>query len=291
MKKAVVFYGSMRELEMGSKSWHVLGEDVDYFVVTWGDVVNNHITDNSGIPSYPCDLSNFPVPIVKSVTPNFAEYNQSLQNTGLPTGASLLYVLYHWSLIGLLSGIHTYDQIIIARTDMFSANMINSKWEPNIIPGKVTFSGNHDCVNDWIVTTDPAGLATLYDMYHHCINTRDCLDEFGQLKIIHNYLYERIQANPEKFNYGKDVKISINHENLNLVAKAFNFNFEVAMAMPPAVLIRPNYPKAWLKIPYGPVLAYLLTRHSQEYEIAYNRSGACADEAAMKLLSSTEFKL
>jgi hypothetical protein len=152
---------------------------------------------------------------------------------------------------------------------MFSANMVYSTWEPDIVPGKVTFSGNNGCINDWIVTTDPAGLATLYDMYHHCINTRDCLDEFGQLKIIHNYLYERIQANPEKFHYGEDVY----------------------MAMPPTVLIRPNYPKAWLKMSYGPVLAYLLTRHSRTYEIAYHRSGACADEAAMKLLSGTEFRL
>ena len=267
MKKAVVFYGSMRELEMGSKSWHVLGEDVDYFVVTLGDVVTNHLTDNSGISSYPCDLSNFPVPIVQSVTPNFAEYKQSLQNIGFRNDASLFYILYHWSLIGLLSGIHTYDQIIIARTDMFSANPFDSTWEPIIVPGKVTFFGNHDCVNDWIVTTDPAGLSTLYDIYHNCINTRDCLDEFGELKIIHSYLYERVQANPEKFNF--DGKVS----------------------MPPTVLIRPNYPKAWLKLPYGPLLAYLLVRHSQEYEINYQGSTACADDITIQFLKGTEFSV
>lgn len=284
MKKAVVFYGSMRELEMGSKSWHILGEDVDYFVVTWGDVVNNHPTDNSGISSYPCDLSNFPVPIVQSVTPNFAEYNQSLQNTGFRTGFSLFYVLYHWSLIGLLSGIHTYDQIIIARTDMFCSNMFDSKWEPDIRPGKVTFSGNHDCVNDWIVTTDPAGLSTLYDIYHNCINTRDCLDEFGELKIIHNYLYERVQANPEKFHYGETVNDCIDHKNVNFVSK-------VSMAMPPTVLIRPNYPKAWLKLPYGPLLAYLLVRHSQKYEIDYQGSTDCADDITIQFLNGTEFSV
>jgi hypothetical protein len=269
MKKAVVFYGSMRELEMGSKSWHVLGEDVDYFAVTWGDVVNNHQTDAGGTSSHPCDLSNFPVPIVKSVTPNFAEYSQSLTNLGLPND-SLIYILYHWSLVSLLSGIHTYDQIIIARTDMFCSNMFDSKWEPDIRPGKVTFSGINDCVNDWIVTTDPAGLATLYDMYHNGISSRDFLNEFGELKVIHYYLFEKTQANPEKFHYGEEAN--------------------VFMAMPPSVLIRPNYPKAWLKLPHGPVLAYLLTRHAHEYELAYQNSTDSADEITMNLLRCTEFK-
>jgi hypothetical protein len=267
MKKAVVFYGSMRELEMGSKTWHVLGEDVDYFAITW-DVVNNHYTDNSTILSYPCDLSTFPVSIKKSVTPNFAEYTQSLTNLGLPHD-SIIYILYHWSLISLLPDIHTYDQIIIARTDMFSTNAFTAKWNPVIIPGKVTFSGENNCINDWIVTTDPAGLATLYDIYHNGINTRDFVDEFGKTKIIHSYLYEKIQANPEKFHYG-----------------------DTSLVMPPTVLIRPNYPKAWLKLSYGPMLAYLMIRHSQEYEIAHQENTTVnADDITIQILSCTEFRL
>lgn len=266
MKKAVVFYGSMRELEMGSKSWHILGEDVDYFVVTW-DVVNNHLTDKSGISSYPCDLSTFPVPIKGAVRPNFDEYNQSLTNLGLPKH-SITYILYHWSLIGLLPDIHTYDQIIITRTDIFSTNMLESKWEPIIDPGKVTFPGKNNCVSDWVVTTDPAGLDTLYDIYHTGIATRDLVDELGNIKIIHDYLYEKVQANPEKFHYGN-----------------------VGLVMPNTVLIRPNYPKEWLKLSYGPVLAYLVIRHSQEYENNYNGSAASADEITIQMLSCTEFKV
>jgi hypothetical protein len=270
MKKAVVFYGSMRELEMGSKSWHILGEDVDYFVVTWEDVVNNHYTDASGISSYPCDLSNFPVPIRGAVKPNFAEYSQSLTNIGLPND-SLIYVLYHWSLISLLVDIHEYDQIIIARPDMFSMNTLCTKWNPDIRPGKVTFSGNHDCVNDWVVTTDPAGLATLHDLYYDGVNNRDLVDEFGKPKIIHSYLYEKIKANPEKFHYGE--------------------SDGVIMPMPPTVLIRPNYPKAWLKLPHGPMLAYLLVRHYHAFEQAYTGNATNVDELTIQLLSSTDYKI
>jgi hypothetical protein len=61
--------------------------------------------------------------------------------------------------------------------------------------------------------------------------------------------------------------------------------------MPPTVLIRPNYPKAWLKLPYGPLLAYLLVRHSQEYEIDYQGSTACADDITIQFLKGTEFRV
>jgi hypothetical protein len=275
MKKAVVFFGSMRELEMGSKTWHLLGENVDYFVVTW-DVVNNHFTDDSNVSSYPCDLSNFPVPLKGTVRPNFSDYTQYLQNLGLQPNAMypnvMLYVLYHWSLISLLPDIHTYDQIIITRTDMFCVEGSASKWEPNIVPGKVTFIGVDRSVNDWIVTTDPAGLATLYDIYHTCIDTRGFLDEFGNAKLIHDYLYEKIQANPEKFLFN-NVKVADNP------------------TMPPTVLVRPNYPKAWLKLSYGPVLAYLMIRHSQEYENLIRGITTGADDITIQMLSTSKFSL
>ena len=269
MKKAVVFYGSMRELEMGSKSWHILGEDVDYFLVTWGDVVNNHYTDTSG-STRPFDLSMFPLPIKGSITPNFAELNQSLDNVDIPK-IGMIYILYHWSLVGLLSEIHTYDKIIIARPDMFCANITGRSWDPKVQPGKVAFSGDpvtsevHG-VGDWIITTDPKGLSALYDLYHDAIKTRDFLNESGEAKIIHHYLHEKIKSNPEKFHYGMEV--------------------------PVMVLVRPNYPKAWLKMPYGQLLAYLLVRHALEYEARLqNDNTISVDEKTIQTLMLTDFRI
>jgi hypothetical protein len=174
-------------------------------------------------------------------------------------------------LLNLLADIHEYDQIIIARPDMLSMNMFGTKWKPDMRPGKVTFSGNNDCVNDWVVTTDPAGIATLHDLYYDGINTRDLVDELGRPKIIHSYLHEKIKANPEKFHYGE--------------------SDGVFMPMPPTVLIRPNYPKAWLKIPYGPLLAYLLVRHYHVFEQTYTDNPADVDELTIQLLRSTDFRI
>lgn len=276
MKKAVVFYGSMREIELGSKSWHVLGKDVDYFIVTW-DVVNAHFTDKSS--SYKFDLSKFPVPVKSSIIVNFQKYNESLASSGL-TGTGMLYVLYHWSLIRNLPDIHSYDSIIIARPDMFCARLYGIDWEPVIFPGKVTFSGIPEFgVNDWIVTTDLAGLDALYELYYNGMQTKDFLDEFGEYKIIHHYLADKANQNPEKFFFG----VPPGGE----------------MLTPMMYLIRPNTPDDWKKISYGPTLAYLLIRHACEYEMLsgsdlgvgkyYNKSpGELAIDA---IRSGTDFNL
>ena len=264
MKKAVVFYGSMRELEMGSKSWHVLGEDVDYFLVTW-DIVNNHYTDS--ILSYPFDPDTFPRPIKGRITSNFDEYNQSLQNIGM-SGCGMLYIMYQWSLIKLLPDIHTYDQIIITRTDIFCTRLFGVDWEPTILPGKVTFAGSDGSINDWLVATDPAGLDALYDLYYGAIHTRDLLDEFNQFKIIHTYLHEKIKANPEKF-YHKGT-----------------------ISLPIMVLVRPNYPKVWLELPHGQLLAYLLIRHASEYELPYTKDSMNnIDEMTLRTINTSDFRL
>jgi hypothetical protein len=277
MKKAVVFYGSMRELEMGSKSWHVLGEDVDYFVVTW-DKVNTHFSDKN--PSYLFDPSTFPVPVKASIIVDYDNYLGQLQWAGLEVHSftSLPYILYHWSLVRSLPNISSYDKIIISRTDILFTTLGRVAWEPTVVPGKITFTGSTDFgISDWMLITDPVGLNTLTDIYTNGIQTKDFLAEGNNFKLIHHYLVEQVNADPEKFFYEPD---------------------RFWPTMPIVTIIRPNSPKVWESLPYGPLLAYLIMRHSFEHEVAaqtarsYLPTDKTPDELAIDLLGyGTDFDL
>lgn len=265
MKKAVVFYGSMRNIELGSKFWKYLGEDVDYFVVTW-DVVNPHHSDS--IEPYPFEISKFPVPVKASIIVNFQSHVMDLTNMGL-TDIGMLHVLYHWSLIKNLPGISSYDAIIVTRTDAIFGKPFGIDWEPHIIPGKVIFTGSdkttNQGVNDWILVTDPMGLESLHELYHQGINTRDFLDanQLGGYKIIHRYLAEKLIDCPDKFTY-------------------------IDRPIPIGVLVRPGYPKIWETLEAGPLLMYLLVKHWFEYEQSY-RVDNYREEQILQLLRANGF--
>jgi hypothetical protein len=254
MKKAVVFYGSMRELALGSKSWHVLGENVDYFVVTW-DVVNTHHSDPN--PPYPFDISTFPVPVKDSIVVNFEQHRQSLIDQNIPTDSGFAYILYHWSLIRDLSEISTYDSIVITRPDVAYFKLCGINFVPTIRPNQVSLSGNDATgINDWLLTTDATGLNILYDLYHQAIQSRDFIGEDGKYnRIIHEYLLEKAQTSTNKF---------INYRNV---------------VAPVMVLIRPNYPEAWVNLEYGPEFASLIIKHAMDYEIPYASDDYDATEA------------
>ncbi len=237
MKKAVVFYGSMREFEIASKSWHVLGDDVDYFAVTW-DMVNTHYTDSR--KSYPFEISKFPVPLKSAIVVNFDEYKQSLVNLGIPTDSGFLYILYHWSLIRNLPGIFSYETIIITRSDAFYSNYFPIKWKADYEYGKVGMSGILEYgINDWLITCGVKSLDTLHDLYHDAFRTRDFLDEKNQYKSIHFYLWDKVKNNPDKY---------------------------CSMKIPVMHLIRPGYPTELLNLDYGPELVYQVIKHSLRYE-------------------------
>lgn len=262
MKKAVVFYGSMRELALGSKSWHALSEDVDYFLVTWNKV-NAHYTDNRS--DYPFDISSFPVPVKASIVLDFDEHYQSLLSDKGLFGCGMLYILYHWSLIRELPGISDYDNIIITRTDTANFKLFGEKWIIPNEPGKICITGNDDFgLNDWLLTTDPTGLNVLYDLYHNGMETRDFLRGPNDFKIIHAYLLEKAKANPDKFRYT-------------------NLRFPVQ------VLIRPNYPEEWLNLEYGPEFAKLIIRHAEEYELPHREPGYDIDKKCQQILNTIKF--
>lgn len=263
MKTAVVFYGSMRELELGSKSWHILGEEVDYFAVTW-DIVNKHYSDPN--PSYRFDPSTFPVPIQSQIIVNFDKYLESFQSLGIPPyiNVSTIFILYHWSLIRNLPNISSYDKIIISRTDLFLTKRDHNNWEPIVHPGKVTFVGYRGCgVLDWILTTDPAGLEVLHDLYYNAITNKDFLGDAAP-----QYLHNIVNSNPEKFFYDID---------------------NDAGSVPGAIIIRPNHSADWAQLPYGPVLAFLIMRHSFQFEITVNGMDTqkTAEEHAIQSILAT----
>lgn len=258
MKKAVVFYGSMRELEIGSKCWHVLGEDVDYFLVTW-DRVNIPKTDP--IESYPFDLSSFPVPVKASIIVNYDKHVEDLKNKGIMP-AGMLCLMYHWSLIHSLPEISSYDTIIISRTDAASFKLFGHDWNPKVVPGKISIGGNHETgVNDWLLVTDPSGLKILHDLYHNGLSTGDMFDENGQLKIIHSYLLEKIKDNPDQYDF--------------------------PFAAPVQVLIRTNYPPEWKTLPYGPDLAKKLIAHAIKFEYVYANAALNFKETVDGIFSCT----
>lgn len=240
MKKAVVFYGSMREVEIASKSWHVLGDDVDYFAVTW-DMVNTHYTDPR--KPYPFEISKFPVPLKSAIVVNFNDYKQSLIELGIPTDSGLLYILYHWSLIRNLPGIFSYETIIITRSDAFYACYHERTWRADYEHGKVAFSGVPEYgINDWLVTCGVKSLDTLHDLYHDAFRTRDFLNERGEYKIIHGYLWDKVKNNPDKY---------------------------CELLTPLIHLVRPGYPKELAKLEYGPELVYQVIKHSLRYERSF----------------------
>jgi hypothetical protein len=241
MKNAVIFYGSMREVEMGSKSWHVLGDNVDYFVVTW-DMVNTHYTDRR--KSYPFELTKFPVPVKSAILVNFEAYKQSLIDVGIPTNSGFLYILYHWSLMRNLPGIFSYEKIVITRPDAFFARYHTHPWKLDYECGKVGMSGMAEYgVNDWLLTCGVKSLDTLHDLYHQAYQSRDFLDENGHYKSIHRYLWDKRANNPDKY---CDFVTPIMH------------------------LVRPGYDKELLKLDYGPELVYQMIKHSLRYEKNFN---------------------
>lgn len=252
MKTAVVFYGSMRELTLGSKFWKYLAKDADYFVVTW-DVVNTHRTDYT--KPYPFDVSKFPVPVKSSIIVNYQMHIDNLTNMGIKIDGSLLHILYHWSLIKNLPDISSYNTIIVTRTDIACGKPFGRDWIPRVIPGKTMFIGSEsDGVNDWLFVTDPIGLEGLHFLYHNAIATKDFMDDNGYTKIIHSYLVDKIKEFPDKLTFNGD-------------------NFILS-----PLLIRPHYHKIWETLPASNLLIYLIYRHWLEFEKNLSETGYDEEE-------------